>query len=126
MIRIVLSICLGFLATVAFMVGGALFENQGQWETRAGLVAIALYCAACQFFLPRKRSAAFPANWPIVIGLIGMVGSLLAVCVKMVQGGFSQSWPQFVSGSVAALAGALLAARRPPKVAPAPSTRANS
>ena len=102
--RVVLAVGLGILAPLAFIVGGSLFENS-RWETIAGYVAIALYCTACQFWLPRKGSGALPANWPI---LVGMVGGLLAARAL----GMFPTWPQFICGCVAAIAGAALSALR--------------
>ena len=102
--RVVLAVGLGILAPLAFIVGGSLFENS-RWETLAGYVAIALYCTACQFWLPRKGSGGLPASWPI---LVGIVGGLLAARAL----GMFPTWPQFICGCVAAIAGAALSALR--------------
>jgi len=103
-----LSIVLGILATLAFIVGGSFFENS-RWETVAGCVAIFLYCGTCQFWLPRKGAGGFPANWPI---LAGMIGGLLAASVFLVEGAVFHNWPQFVSGCLGSFAGFLLTIRR--------------
>jgi uncharacterized membrane protein HdeD (DUF308 family) len=106
--RVLLGVVLGFLAGLAFIVGASAFENS-RWETLAGCVAILLYCVACQFWLPRKGTGGFPANWPI---LAGMIGGLLAQCVLLVEGGLFNNWPLFVSGCVGGFVGILLSARR--------------
>jgi hypothetical protein len=106
--KVLLSIVLGFLAPLAFMAGGTLFENTPRM-TLAGCVAIVLYCAACQFWLPRKGTGGFSANWPI---LAGMIGGLLAGCAFKVQGGLFHNWAQFVSGCLGSFAGFLLSTRR--------------
>lgn len=106
--KVLLSIVLGFLAPLAFIVGGSLFENTLR-ETLAGRVAIGLYCAACQFWLPRKGTGGFSANWPI---LAGMIGGLLAGCAFMVEGGLFHNWAQFVSGCLGSFVGFLLSTRR--------------
>ena len=105
--KVLLSIVLGILAPLAFIVGGSLFENTPR-ETLAGCIAIVLYCAACQFWLPRKGIGGFSANWPI---LAGMIGGLLAGCAFMVEGGVLHNWPQFASGALGSLVGFLLSAR---------------
>jgi hypothetical protein len=103
--KVLLSIVLGILAPLAFIVGGSLFENT-PGETLAGCVAAALYCAVCQFWLPRKGSGGLAANWPI---LAGMIGGLLVACAFLVAG---PKWSQFVSGCLGSFAGFLLSARR--------------
>ena len=102
--RVVLAIGLGILAPLAFIIGGSLFENS-RWETIAGYVAIALYCTACQFWLPRKGSGGLPTNWPILVGMFG--GLLAARALKMFP-----NWPQLICGCVAAIAGVALSALR--------------
>lgn len=103
--KVLFSIVLGILASLAFIVGGSLFENTPR-ETLAGCVAAILYCAACQFWLLRKSSGGFSANWPI---LAGMIGGLLVACAFLVEG---PKWSQFVSGCLGSFAGFLLSTRR--------------
>lgn len=114
--RVLLAVVLGLVAPLAFVVGGSLFEVQGQNSSKeivAGCVAIALYCAACQFWLSRKGSGGFRANWPM---MVGMVGALLVACLLFIQGGLFHNWPQFISGCVGSFAGALLSVCRTGKV----------
>jgi drug/metabolite transporter (DMT)-like permease len=106
--KVLLSIVLGILAPLAFIVGGALFENTPR-EALAGRVAIVLYCATCQFWLPRKGIGGFSANWPI---LAGMIGGLLAGCAFMVEGGLFHNWAQFAAGCLGSFVGFLLSTRR--------------
>lgn len=106
--RVLLSAGLGFLAPLAFIVGGELFENTSQGKL-AGHVGVVLYCSACQFWLPRKGTGGFPANWPI---LAGMIGGLLAANILFVQGGISHNWPMLVSGCIGGFVGVLLSVRR--------------
>jgi drug/metabolite transporter (DMT)-like permease len=102
--RVLLAVTLAILAPLAFIVGGSFFENS-KWEATAGYAAIALFCSACQFWLPRKGSGGLPANWPI---LLGMIGGLLAGRAF----GLCPTWPQFICACVAAVAGASLSALR--------------
>jgi len=106
--KVLLSAGLGCLTPIAFVVGGEAFENT-RWETLAGCVTTFLYCVVCQFWLSRKAGGGFRAGWPI---LVGMVGSLLAVCALSVAGGILHNWPMLVSGCVGGFAGALLSIRR--------------
>ena len=103
--KVLLAIVLGILASLAFILGGSLFENTPR-ETLAGCVAVVLYCAACQFWLPRKGSGGFSANWPI---LAGMIGGLLVACAFLVEG---PKWSQFIAGCLGGFAGFLLSTRR--------------
>ena len=106
--KVLLSVVLGIVAPSAFIVGGAIFENT-RGEALAGRVAIVLYCAACQFWLPGKGIGGFSAKWPI---LAGMIGGLLAGCAFMVEGGLFHNWAQFASGCLGSFAGFLLSTRR--------------
>jgi hypothetical protein len=98
--RVSLAVLLGFIAPVAFIAGGSLFENTSK-ETAAGYVALILFSAVCQFLLARKGRGGFQPNWPVLACMIGalLVARALGVCVD---------WPQFVaaaSGAVAAAVG---------------------
>ena len=105
--RVVLAVVLGIVASLAFIVGGSIFENS-KWETTAGNVAIALYCIVCQFLLPRKGSGGLPANWPILVGMVG--GLVVARAV-----GMCPTWPQFIWGVAGAIVGAGLSVLRGPR-----------
>jgi hypothetical protein len=102
-IRVSLAVVFGFLAPLAFIVGGSLFEVKGKnsiKETLAGYVALALFCAVCQIFLTRRGRGGFAANWPLVAC---MIGGLLAAQTL----GFCHSWPQFFVAAFGAVAGAV-------------------
>jgi hypothetical protein len=108
LLSVLVSIVLGIVAALAFIVGGSLFENTPR-ETLGGCVAVILYCVACEFWLARRGGGGLKGGWPT---LVGMVGALLAVCVLMVQGGISHNWPMFISGVIGSFAGVLLSIRR--------------
>ena len=101
-IRVSLAVVLGFLAPVAFIAGGSLFENTPR-ETLAGYAALTLFCAVCQLLLARRGRGGFPVNWPI---LACMIGGLLAACAL----GLGLNWPQFVAAASGAVAGAVVGA----------------
>jgi hypothetical protein len=108
---VLVSIGLGFVAPLVFILGASPFEVQGQSsikETLGGCVTVVLYIAACQFWLSRKGGG-FRAAWPI---MVGMVGSLLATSALLVQGGIFHNWPMVVSGCIGSFAGILLSIRR--------------
>lgn len=105
---VVVSIVLGFLATAAFIVGGSIFENTPR-ETLGGCAAVVLFCVVCQFWLSRRAGGGFGAGWPT---LVGMLGSLLAMCILLVEGGIFHNWPMFLSGLIGSFAGVLLSIRR--------------
>jgi hypothetical protein len=101
-IRLSLAIVLGFLGPLAFIAGGSLFENTPR-ETLAGYAALTLFFAVCQFLLARKVGGAFPADWPI---LVGMLTALLAARAQ----GVCHNWPQFAAAASGAVAGAMVRA----------------
>lgn len=111
------AVGLGLLAPVAFILGAEPFEVPGQnslKEILAGSVAVALYFAACQFWLARGSVRAHRINGPV---LKAMIASLLAVCLLpiLLEGGRSwlvASLPMLVSGCVGGVGGALLAPRK--------------
>lgn len=123
-----ISAGLGLLAPVAFILGAEPFEVPGQnslKEILAGSVAVALYFAACQFWLVRGSTRAPRVNWPV---LGAMIASLLAVCLLTVLLEGGRSWlfaglPMLISGCVGGVAGALLATRGTITVAPGPHLR---
>jgi hypothetical protein len=113
--RELISAGLGLLAPFVYILGAELFEVPGQnsiKEIVAGALAVALYCAACQFWLARMGSRGLRVNWPM---LGAMVAPLLAVCLLVsLQGG--QAWlysglPILIPGCVGSFVGALLGAR---------------
>jgi hypothetical protein len=123
--KVLFSAGLGLLAPVAFILGAEPFEVPGQnslKEILAGSVAVALYFAACQFWLARGSVRVHRINWPV---LKAMIASLLAMCLLpiLLEGG--QSWlfaslPMLVSGCIGGLGGALLAPRKTITVTPGP------
>ena len=118
--KVLFSAGLGLLAPFVAILGAELFEVPGQnsiKEIAAGALAVALYCAACQFWLARIGSRDLHVDWPV---LGAMVAPLLAVCLLAVAVEGGRTWlffglPVLVSGCVGCFVGALLGARRTPK-----------
>lgn len=117
--KVLFSAGLGLLAPFVAILGAEPFEVHGQnsiKEIVAGSLAVALYCAACQFWVARMGSRGLRANRP---ALVAMGASLLAVCLLVsLQGG--QTWlffglPVLILGCVGSFVGALLGARGTPK-----------
>lgn len=114
--RELISAGLGLLAPFVAILGAELFEVPGQnsiKEIVAGALAVALYCAACQFWLARMGSRGLRVNWPV---LGAMVAPLLAVCLLVVAVEGGRTWlvfglPVLISGCVGSFVGALLGAR---------------
>jgi hypothetical protein len=115
--RELVAVGLGLLAPFVAFLGAALFEVPGQnsiKEIVAGALAVALYCAACQFWLARMGSRGLRRiNWPV---LGAMVAPLLAVCLLAVAVEGGRTWlvfglPVFISGCVGSFVGAMLGAR---------------
>jgi hypothetical protein len=108
LLSVLVSLVLGFVAAMAFIVGGSIFENT-RWEAPGGYAAVVLFCVSCQFWLARRSGGGLGAGWPT---LVGMLSSLLAVCILLVEGGILHSWPMFLSGLLGGFAGVLLSTRR--------------
>lgn len=114
--RELVAVGLGLLAPFVAILGAELFEVPGQnsiKEIVAGALAVALYCAACQFWLARMGSRGLRVNWPV---LGAMVAPLLAVCLLAVAVEGGRTWlffglPVLISGCVGSFVGALLGAR---------------
>jgi hypothetical protein len=103
--KIVLSVVLGLLSPLVFILGAEPFEVPGEnsiQEILAGGVAVALYLAVCQFMATRNSGSGFRADWPI---LAAMMAPVLAVCLIMESsdGGF----PILLAGSIGCLAGSV-------------------
>ena len=121
--KIVLSVVLGVLSPLVFIIGAEPFEVPGKnsvQEVLAGCIAVVLYLAICQFLAARNSGSGLRANWPI---LAAMVAPLLAICLIMVD---SSRFPILLAGCIGSLAGALAAHRgRAPGRAPSsPESRA--
>ena len=103
--KIVLSVVLGLLSPLVFIMGAEPFEVRGEnsvQEVLAGGVAVALYLAVCQFLATRNSSGGLRADWPI---LAAMVAPLLAVC--LIMGSSDVGVPILLAGSIGCLAGAV-------------------
>lgn len=98
-----LSVVLGLLSPLVFIMGAEPFEAPGEdsvQEVLAGGVAVALYLAVCQFLATRNSSSGFRADWPI---LAAMMAPLAAVCLSME----SSAVPMLLAGCAGCLAGAV-------------------
>ena len=106
--KIVLSVVLGLLSPLVFIMGAEPFEVRGEnsvQEVLAGGVAVALYLAVCQFMATRNSSSGLRADWPI---LAAMVAPLLATSFMMVAAGSSEvGVPMLLCGSIGSLAGSV-------------------
>jgi hypothetical protein len=103
--KIVLSVVLGLLSPLVYILGAEPFEVRGEnsvQEVLAGGVAVALYLAVCQFLATRNSSGGLRADWPI---LAAMVAPLLAVC--LIMGSSDVGVPMLLAGSIGCLAGAV-------------------
>jgi hypothetical protein len=115
------------IVTAVIVLGAEPFEAHGQNSPKvivAGSLAIAIYAAACQFWVVRGiHRAPGPVNWPV---LGAMVASLLVVTILMVLQEevtwLNYGLPVLIAGGVGGLAGNFLATRRtlavPPELHP--------
>ena len=100
-----LSVVLGVLSPLVFIMGAEPFEVRGEnsvQEVLAGGIAVALYLAVCQFMATRNSSSGFRADWPI---LAAMAAPLLAVC--LIMGSSDVGVPMLLAGSIGCLAGSV-------------------
>jgi hypothetical protein len=103
--KIVLSVVLGLLSPLVFILGAEPFEVRGEnsvQEVLAGGIAVALYLAVCQFLAVRNSGGGFRADWPI---LAAMIAPLLAVC--LIMGSSDVGVPMLLGGSIGCLAGSV-------------------
>jgi hypothetical protein len=103
--RIVLSVVLGVLSPLVFIMGAEPFEVPGKnsvQEVLAGSIGVALYLAVCQFLAVRNSGSGFRADWPI---LAAMMAPLLAVCLIMVSSDVGV--PMLLAGCIGCLAGSV-------------------
>ncbi len=114
--RILLLVGLGILAPFVFILGAEPFEVPGQnpiMERIGGSLAVALYCAVCQFWVVRGSAKAATSSWA---RLWAMVLPIVATCllIGVTEGG--QSWryswgPLLVAGCLGSVAGVVLGGR---------------
>jgi hypothetical protein len=110
--KIVLSVVLGLLSPLVFIMGAEPFEARGETsvqEVLAGCIAVALYLAVCQFMATRNSSSGLRADGPV---LAAMVAPLLAVVlfIAAVEKGdvvLAQGVPMLLAGSIGCLAGSV-------------------
>ena len=107
---------LGILSPLVFFLGAAPFEVPGQnpiMERVGGSLAVAIYCAVCQFWLARISAKPATSSWA---RLFATVLPTVAICllIEVAEGG--QSWryswgPLLVAGCVGSVAGVVLGGR---------------
>jgi hypothetical protein len=114
--RILMSFGLGLLSPFLAILGAEPFDVPGKnrlMERVGGGLAVALYCAACQFWLARRNAKAAISSWPSVAAMILAIGTI-CLLVILAEGG--QSWryfavPVLVAGSIGAVSGMVLGRR---------------
>ena len=114
--RILALVGLGILSPLVFFLGAAPFEVPGQnpiMERVGGSLAVAIYCAVCQFWLARRSAKPATSSWA---RLSAMVVPIVATCLlaEVAEGG--QSWryswgPLLVAGCVGSVAAVFLGSR---------------
>lgn len=111
--RILMSIGLGLLTPFIAILGAEPFEVPGKnplMERVGGGLAVALYCAACQFWLARRNAKAATSTWPSVAAMVLAIG---AICLLVIVAEGGQSWrffavPVLVAGFIGAVVGMVL------------------
>lgn len=116
---VLISIILGFLASLVFILGGQPFEVQGQnsylQETLGGCTAVFLFATACQFWLTRMGGGGWLVGWFV---WAGMLATDLITQAHFVAGGIIHNWPSLVTAGVGGFAGILLSVWRTRKLHP--------
>jgi hypothetical protein len=107
--KIVLSVVLGLLSPLVFILGAEPFEVRGKnsiQEVLAGCIAVALYLAVCQFLAVRNSSSGFRDDWPV---LAAMVAPALAVVLIIFERDavLTQGVPMLLAGCIGCLAGSV-------------------
>ena len=107
--KIVLSVVLGLLSPLVFIMGAEPFEARGETsiqEILAGCIAVALYLAVCQFMATRNSSSGLRDDWPI---LAAMVAPPLAVVLFIFERDavLTQGVPMLLAGCIGCLAGSV-------------------
>jgi hypothetical protein len=107
--KILLSVVLGVLSPLVFIIGAEPFEARGETsiqEILAACIAVALYLAVCQFMATRNSSSGLRDDWPI---LAAMVAPLLAVVLFIFKGDvvLTQGVPMLLAGCIGCLAGSV-------------------
>ena len=107
--KIVLSVVLGLLSPLVFIMGAEPFEARGETsiqEILAGCIAVALYLAVCQFMATRNSSSGLRADWPI---LAAIMAPLLAVVLFIFERDavLTQGVPMLLAGCIGCLAGSV-------------------
>ena len=101
---------LGLLAAFVFILGAEPFEVQGQnpvMERVGGSLAVAAYCAVCQFLFARRDAKIVVPSWRNVAAMVlGLAAASLFIVA--VEGG--QQWrysavPLLVAGCIGAVVG---------------------
>ncbi len=108
--KIVLSIVLGLLSPLVFIIGAEPFEVRGQnsvQEIAGGCAALAIYLAICQFLVARRseeiRTVFFAMTAPVLASFF------LVVALERPHTVLVQGIPMLLAGSMGTLFGAWLA-----------------
>jgi hypothetical protein len=114
--KIVLSVVLGLLSPLVFIMGAEPFEARGKTsvqEVLAGCIAVALYLAVCQFMATRNSSSGFRDDWPILAAMMAPLLAMFLFMAAVEKGGvvLAQGVPMLLAGSIGCLAGSVAAHR---------------
>ena len=116
--RILMSFGLGLLAPFIGFLGGALFEEVGKnppKETIAGMLAVGLYCAACQFWIARRSVKTVTSGWTCLAAMMLAISAIFLV-LFVAEGDLewrSFAAPILVAGFIGAVAGMVLGRSTP-------------
>jgi hypothetical protein len=110
--KIVLSVVLGLLSPLVFILGAEPFEVRGKnsiQEVLAGCIAVALYLAVCQFLAVRNSSSGFRDDWPILAAMMAPVLAMFLFIAAAEKGGvvLAQGVPMLLAGCIGCLAGSV-------------------
>ena len=114
--KIGLSVVLGLLSPLVFILGAEPFEVPGKnsvQEVLAGCIAVALYHAVCQFMATRNSSSGFRDDWPILAAMMAPLLAMFLFMAAVEKGGvvLAQGVPMLLAGSIGGLAGSVAAHR---------------
>jgi hypothetical protein len=110
--KIVLSVVLGLLSPLVFIMGAEPFEVPGKnsvQEVLAGSIAVALYLAVCQFMATRNSSSGLRDDGPILAAMIAPLLAIFLLIAAVEKGDvlWAQGVPMLLAGCVGGLAGSV-------------------
>jgi hypothetical protein len=110
---LLISVALGMLSPLVYILGATPLSIPGQNPPReliAGAVAVALYFAACHYWLLRKEPLASRAYWFVPLGMLlaVVVTAFLITLVESPRQWLFTGLPMFAGGCVGALAAILV------------------